>query len=183
MAVDGHLVTSIHEVRELYGEPADGVLRKELDHLGMHCRALIAHSPFVVVSTASAAGRCDASPKGGPPGFVTVLENPHVGILFLVPGNGETLRVNGTAQLSRELSLLNRLATGGKPARLAVVVTVEQAYMHCAKAILRSGLWSPDEWPPADELPSGAEIMADHSRVGDRESSEAAIADSYANRL
>jgi PPOX class probable FMN-dependent enzyme len=201
-----HLVTSLHEVRELYGEPGEGVLRKELDHLDVHCRALIAHSPFVVVSTASATGQCDASPKGGPPGFVTVLddrrlafadargnrrvdslhnvlENPHVGMLFLIPGNGETLRVNGTAQLSRDPALLGRLATGGKPARLAVVVTVEQAYMHCAKAILRSRLWSPHEWPSAEELPSGAEIMADHSGLGDRESWTTAIADSYANRL
>lgn len=201
-----HRVTSLEEVRELYGEPSEGVLRKELDHLDVHCRALIARSPFVVLSTASADGECDASPKGGPPGFVAVLddhrlalgdargnrrvdslgnvlENPHVGLLFLVPGKGETLRVNGSADLSRDPALLERLATGGKPASVALVVGVEQAYMHCAKAILRSKLWAPEEWASADGLPSGAEIMRDHSGMGDRESWEAAIADSYANRL
>jgi len=91
MAVDGHLVTSMHQVRELYGEPGEGVLLKELDHLDAHCRALIAHSPFVVVATASAAGRCDASPKGGPPGFVTVLDDhgvptPVVQTKLVAPG-------------------------------------------------------------------------------------------------
>jgi predicted pyridoxine 5'-phosphate oxidase superfamily flavin-nucleotide-binding protein len=217
VAVRDHLVTSLQEIRELYGEPGEGVLLRELDHLDGHCRALIAYSPFVVVSTASAAGQCDPSPKGGAPGSVTVLddrrlafadargnrrlafadargnrrvdslhnllENPHVGMLFLIPGNGETLRVNGTAQLSLDPGLLSRLTTGGQPARLAVVVTVEQAYMHCARAILRSRLWSADAWSPGEALPSGAEIMADHTGVGDRASWETAIANSYTNRL
>lgn len=115
--------------------------------------------------------------------LVNVLENPHVGLLFLVLGNGETLRVNGTADLSRDPELLDRLPTGDKPASVALVVGVEQAYMHCAKAILRSKLWSPEEWASADGLPSGAEMMRDHSGMGDRESWEAAIADSYTNRL
>ena len=172
----------------------------------VHCRALIAASPFVLLSSSGADGRCDASPKGGPAGFVAVLddhtlaigdargnrradsllnviENPHIGLLFLIPGKGETLRVNGTVQLSRQPELLAELATGGQPARLALVVTVQEAYMHCAKALIRSGLWEPDRWPDATVLPTGAEMMRDHSGTGDTATWEAAIADSYANRL
>lgn len=201
-----HDVTTLAEVRDVYGEPSDGVIRKELDHLDGHCRALIARTPFMVVSTASAAGRCDASPKGGPPGFVAVLDdrtlaygdargnrrvdslqnildNPHVGLLLMIPGRGETLRVNGTAQISRDPELLARLATGGRPAELAVVVGVEQAYMHCAKAIIRSGLWDPERWPGEDGLPTGAEMMRDHTGTGDLAEWEAAILNSYTHRL
>jgi uncharacterized protein len=199
-----HAVTTLEELREIYPDPAERALRKELDHLDGHCRDFIALSPFVLLSSSSHEGACDVSPKGGPPGFVQVLderrlvipdatgnrrldslqniiENPRVGLLFLIPGMGETLRANGSAELSRDPALLEGLGTGGRPAALALVVTVEQVYLHCAKALIRSKLWKPETWP--EELPSAAEILSDHIGIGDVEASAAVLADSYANRL
>lgn len=112
-----------------------------------------------------------------------MLENPQVGLLFLIPGLGETLRVTGRVQLSRDPALLDGLATGGRPAALALVVSVELAYLHCAKCIMRSGLWRTDTWTPAQDLPSAAEILNDHIGIGDVAESAAALVDSYANRI
>jgi uncharacterized protein len=160
----------------------------------------------VLLASANARGECDVSPKGGPAGFVRViddhrllipdatgnrrldslqniLENPQAGLLFLIPGLGETLRVNGRAQLTRDPALLTTMATGGRPARLGLVVTVEQAYLHCAKSILRSHLWDTGTWPADSELPSAAQILGDHIGIGDLAVSAAALADSYTNRI
>ena len=104
-----------------------------------------------------------------------------MGLLFLIPGMGETLRANGRAELSRDPALLEGLETGGRAAALAFVITVEQVYLHCAKALIRSTLWKPESWPA--ELPSAAEILNDHIGIGDVEASAAALADSYANRI
>jgi uncharacterized protein len=174
-------INALDELREHVGEPRPAVLDKQLDHLDRHCRDFIARSPI-----ADADGRCDCSPRGGPPGFTrvlderrlaipdytgnrrqdshaNVLENPHVGLLFLLPGMGETLRVNGRATLTRDPALLEDLPTGGtKPPRLALLVEVQEAYLHCPKAFLRGGVWDPRTWTPADELPSAAEIYRDH---------------------
>lgn len=179
---------------------------KEHDRLDEHCRAFIARSPFALLSTANARGECDVSPKGGPPGFVTViddrrllipdatgnrrldsleniLENPGVGLLFLIPRLGETLRVNGTAALTCDPALLDGLATGGHPPKLGLVVTVEQAYLHCAKAIMRSRLWDERTWPDEEELPSAAAILRDHIGIADLAASAAALAESYTKRM
>lgn len=181
-----HTIDAFDELREHVGEPRQAVLDKQLDHLDRHCRDFIARSPIALLATADAQGRCDCSPRGGPPGFATVLDeralaipdytgnrrqdshanvlaNPHVGLLFLLPGMGETLRVNGTARLTRDPELLERLPTGGtKPPRMALVIAVQEAYLHCAKAFLRGGVWDPATWTPPDELPSAAEIYRDH---------------------
>ncbi len=155
-------ITSLEQLREVYLPPAERAVEKELDHLDSHCRRFIALSPFVVVASADGVGACDVSPKGGPPGFVTVLDgqrllipdatgnrrmdglqnmlaNPRVGLLFLIPGMGETLRVNGRVRMTRDPAVLGALQTGGRAAALALVVEVEQAYLHCAKALIRSG--------------------------------------------
>jgi hypothetical protein len=181
-----HPIDDFDDLRAHVGEPIQAVLDKELDHLDRHCRDFIARSPIALIATADAQGRCDCSPRGGPPGFARVLderrlvipdytgnrrqdshtnilENPHVGLLFLLPGMGETLRVNGRARLSRDPELLEDLPTGGtKPPRLALLVEVHQAYLHCAKAFIRGGVWNPSTWTPADELPSAAAIYRDH---------------------
>ncbi|HWF52382.1 MAG TPA: pyridoxamine 5'-phosphate oxidase family protein [Solirubrobacteraceae bacterium] len=193
-------------MREVYREPAERALLKEHDRLDEHCRDFIARSPFALLSSASARGECDVSPKGGPPGFVrvvddrrlvipdatgnrrldslqNVLENPRVGLLFLIPRLGETLRVNGTAVLTRDPELLEGLATGGHPPKLGLLVTVAQAYLHCAKSILRSHLWDQESWPEEEELPSAAEILNDHIGLRDLAASAAALADSYTNRM
>ncbi|HXD59910.1 MAG TPA: pyridoxamine 5'-phosphate oxidase family protein [Thermoleophilaceae bacterium] len=199
-----HAITTVEQLRELYPPPKERSVRKELDHLDGHCREFIALSPFLLVASANAAGACDVSPKGGPPGFVQVLddhrlaipdatgnrrldglqnmiENPHVGLVFLIPGLGETLRVNGTVELTRDPALLEGLETGGKPPALALVVSAEQVYLHCAKCVIRSNLWKPESWP--ESLPSAAAILSDHIGIGDVEASAAALADSYANHI
>ncbi len=202
--VDEHAITTLEQLREIYPEPAERALKKEHDRLDEHCREFIALSPFVILSSSGRDGTGDVSPKGGPPGFVTVLddhrlvipdatgnrrvdsfhnilENPQVGLLFLIPGMRETLRVNGRAELTRDPALLEGAQTGGRPAAIAIVVTAEQAYLHCAKCVIRSGLWDPDTWP--DELPSAAQILSDHIGIGDVAASAAALEDGYKNRL
>lgn len=199
-------LTTLDGLREIYPPPAERSLAKQVDRLDGHCRRLIALSPFVVVSTASAAGLVDASPKGGPPGFVRVLdderllipdatgnrrldgfqnivENPRAGLLFLVPGLGETLRVNGRAELTTEPALIDGLQTGGKPAKLGLLVHAEEVFLHCAKALIRSRLWDPASWPARDALPSAAEILNDHIGLDDLAASEAALQESYRDRL
>jgi uncharacterized protein len=201
---DEHAITTVEELRELYPPPKERSVQKELDHLDRHCRDFIALSPFVLVASANGAGACDVSPKGGPPGFVRVLddhrlvipdatgnrrldglqnmiENPHVGLVFLMPGMGETLRVNGTVELTRDPKLLDGLETGGKPPALALMVSAEQVYLHCAKCVIRSKLWQPESWP--ESLPSAAEILSDHIGIGDVAASAAALADGYANHI
>jgi uncharacterized protein len=181
-----HAIDAVDQLREHIGEPQQRVLDKQLDHLDRHCRDFIARSPIALLATAGADGRCDCSPRGGPPGFarvldertlaipdytgnrrqdshVNVLANPHVGLLFLLPGMGETLRVNGGARLTSNPVLLERLSKGGtRPPRTALVVHAEEVFMHCAKAFLRGGVWDPETWTPAGELPSAAQIYRDH---------------------
>jgi PPOX class probable FMN-dependent enzyme len=163
-------VTSEDELRQLYGQPNPRAVAKERPVLNADCRDFIAHSPFVVMGTAGADGRCDVSPKGDAPGFVHVLddhhlaipdrignnrldglrnvvENDHVGLLFLIPGREDTLRVNGRARIVRDEALLERLAVKGKRPVTALVVEVEQTFMHCARAFKRAGLWEPERWP------------------------------------
>ncbi len=201
-----HQITSLQQLRELYPPPSERAVLKEIDHLDARCREFIALSPFMVMATASRSGECDCSPKGGPPGFVPVLdehrllipdasgnrridslqnmlENPHVGLVFLIPGMGETLRVNGTVVLTRDPELLASLQTGGRSAVLAIVVDVEQAYVHCAKSILRSRLWRSDTWAERDELPSAAEMLSTHTGLGDPAAVAAHLADSYVNQI
>jgi uncharacterized protein len=179
-------ICAFDELREHIGQPRQAVLDKQLDHLDRHCRDFIARSPIALLATADADGRCDCSPRGGPPGFAcvlderrlaipdytgnrrqdshgNVLENPNAALLFLIPGMGETLRVNGRATLTRDPELLAGLPTGGtKPPTLALHVEVQEAFLHCAKAFLRGGVWDPQTWTPAEELPSAAEIYRDH---------------------
>jgi PPOX class probable FMN-dependent enzyme len=201
--VTSHPITSLAQLRDLYPPPGRGAVDKEIDHLDEHCRRFISLSPFAVLCSASADGRCDASPKGGPPGFVRVLdehrlllpdatgnrrldglqnilENARVGLLFLIPGMGETLRVNGRVELTEDEAMLEGLETGGKPAKLALIVHAEEVYLHCAKALIRSQLWDPATWP--EELPSAAAILGAHKGI-DVDSSAAALAESYTTRL
>jgi PPOX class probable FMN-dependent enzyme len=179
-----NLVTTERELREIVGTPGERAVLKERPVLDAHCRAFIAHSPLVVIATAAADGRCDVSPKGDAPGFVLVLDerrlvipdrpgnrrldgmrnllvNPHIGLIFLVPGREETLRVNGRAWITRDPELLQRCTAQGKTPVLAIGVEVEQCFLHCAKAFRRAQLWAADRWPAADALPSLACILFD----------------------
>ncbi len=163
-------VSDEQSLREIVPDPPQGAWDKEQPLIDEGCVEFIAASPFAVLATADADGRCDASPRGGPPGFATVLDpgrlaipdytgnrrqdshrnvldNPHVGLVFFVPGVKETLRVNGRASLSTDAELLARLATGGAMPKLALEVAVETAFIHCGKALHRSELWDPATWP------------------------------------
>jgi uncharacterized protein len=178
-------LASVADLREHYRPPGSNPIKKVIHHLDAHCADFIAKSPFFVLSTADADGVCDGSPKGGPAGFVQVLDehrlawadlsgnnrldsfqnlvtNDHVALLFLIPGLDETLRVNGSAELVTDPDLGWRVAVDGKPARVAVVVTVDEAYVHCAKALRRAELWSTDHWLATEELPSAACMVRDH---------------------
>ena len=184
------VVSSRAELRAIIGEPLERSLKKEITRLDRHCRALIAASPFVLVASSDAAGRVDVSPKGDPPGFVhvldeatlaipdrpgnrradtftNVLENPHVGLIFLIPGKLETLRVNGRARIVRDEALCARMAVRGKAPQLALVVEVEEAFIHCGKCMLRSGLWDHGAWRRVDDLPSQARCLVDHGELAE----------------
>jgi uncharacterized protein len=181
----GELVRSEEELRQVVAAPAGDApaLRKQIDHLDQHCRDFIARSPFLLLATAGAGGDCDASPRGGPPGFVKVLDerrllvpefpgnrradshrnliqNPQAAMLFAIPGLRETLRVAGRACLTRDTALLADLAVNGRAPKLGIGLDVEEAFIHCAKALIRSSLWEPDTWP--DELPSASAVLRDH---------------------
>ena len=181
------VVASEQELREIVGVPSDRARRKERLLLDEHCRAFIARSPFLLMATSGADGRCDVSPKGDAPGFVQVLDdrrlvipdrpgnkrldgmvnllaNPHVGLLFLVPGREETLRVNGRAWITRSEHLLSRMTVNGKTPLLGIGVEVEQCFLHCPKAFMRSHLWKHEDWPEPDALPSMACVLYDQIR-------------------
>ena len=183
-------ITSLEDLRALVGEPSDLARRKQIDHLDAHCRAYIAHAPFLLIGTADAAGRCDVSPKGDAPGFVRVLddrhlvipdrpgnrrvdsmsniiENPHIGLIFLVPRYEETLRVNGRATITCDPDLLATMEVGGKRPKLAIGVEVEEVFMHCAKAFKRSSLWQPEQWPDISAMAPAACMLFDHVKPTD----------------
>jgi uncharacterized protein len=201
-------INSEAELRALLGVPSELVIRKQLPALDRHCRAFIALAPFVAVGTVSADGRSDVSPRGDAPGFVQVLdehtlvipERPGnrrfdtlrnilqtgtIGLFFIIPGVEETLRVNGRAVLVRDAELLASLAAQGKAPWLAIAVTVEEAFLHCAKAFKRSHLWDAATWPGRSALPSLAEMLHDQTHPADATVAELAesIEESYAKRL
>lgn len=203
-----NLLTSEAELRELLGEPSDLVIRKQLAALDAHCRAFIALAPLLLLGTTGASGLGDVSPRGDAPGFVQVLdettllipERPGnrrvdslrnilqtggVGLLFLVPGVEETLRVNGRAWLVRDPQLLALLAVQGKTPLLAIGVQVEECFLHCAKALKRAQLWQAEQWPAPGSVPSLAQMIMDQVQPPDTTLAEleAYIAESYSKRL
>lgn len=172
------------ELRAIYGEPSAAAARKQLDALEPHTRRFLSKSPFVLIGSQDRAGHADVTPKGDRPGFVEVLddttiaipdrpgnaridtwlnviENPSVGLLFLIPGMNETLRINGTARLTTDIGLCERLGMNGRPARAVLVVSITEVFMHCAKAFIRSSLWQSDSWPDRKDMPTLGEIMRD----------------------
>ena len=201
------VVTDLAALRGVIGEPHELARKKQIDHLDAHCREFIAHAPFLLLGTTDAAGHCDVSPKGDAPGFVhvlddhhlvipdrpgnkrldgmrNILENPHVGLIFLVPGRGETLRVNGRAAIVRDAELLARMEVIGKRPLLAIGVEVEEVFLHCAKAFKRSGLWEPERWPDLGALPSSARMFVDHMKADMSEEQMAQrIDEGYRTRL
>jgi PPOX class probable FMN-dependent enzyme len=204
----GELVQSEAELREVVPPPAEDSppLRKQIDHLDAHCRDFIARSPFFLLATATAGGDCDASPRGGPAGFVRVLDerrlivpeypgnrradshrnllqNPRAAMLFAIPRLRETLRVAGRACITRDQGLLAEMGVNGRTPKLGIGLEVDEAFIHCAKALIRSNLWDPDSWP--EELLSASLILRDHIDVPDVTVDQVAarLEEGYAKRL
>ena len=183
-------MTTEAELRAIVDEPVQAIWDKDIGRIDEHARTIIAHSPFVLLATADEEGACDVSPRGDPPGSVLVLDdhrlvladrpgnhrvdsfrnvlrNPRVGLLFLVPGMNETLRVNGRATLVSDAPFFDDLVVQGKRPRLALLVEVEELFMHCAKAFLRASLWKPETWPDRRSLPTLGRIAKDHLGLKD----------------
>lgn len=197
------------ELRALCGgNPSQRAANKVIPRIDRHCREFIAKSPFLTLATADREGHCDVSPRGDAPGFVHVLDeqrlfiperpgnrrmdsiqnilsNPHIGLIFFIPGLGETLRMNGRAYISRDPELLEQTAVNGRTPLFGIGVVVEECYMHCAKALIRSGLWSPESWLSRDGLPSAAQMLIDHAKLQDTSAEQVAkeLNESYINRL
>ncbi|MFE1245048.1 pyridoxamine 5'-phosphate oxidase family protein [Fictibacillus sp. NPDC058756] len=201
-------ITSQEELRNLLGNPSLRGQNKVISTIDQHCRVFIGKSPFLVLATSDADGNCDSSPRGDAPGFVYVLDdkhliipdrpgnkrvdsmfnilaNPRVGLLFLIPGMSETLRINGEAAIIRDEDILGKMAVNGKTPLLGIAVKVEQCFMHCGKAFKRSGLWEPDRWPAKENLPNAAKILADHVNLPEMTEDVVAEAllDGYKNKL
>jgi PPOX class probable FMN-dependent enzyme len=201
------IIEDIGEIREIYGEPMERAVKKQLPRLEKHSRAFIALSPFLVIASSDANGRVDASPKGDAPGFVRViddetllipdrlgnnridtisnlLDSPGVGLIFFVPGLRETLRINGTARVTTDPALLEPCTVQGKVPRSGILVTAEEVYFHCGKALIRSDLWNPEKMLKHSDFPSLGRIIAE--QIGDGrpiEESERYTAESYRTRL
>lgn len=181
-------ISTLEELRNLYALPRERAVKKQLPRLDVHCRQFIALSPFVVLATGGATGTMDASPRGGAPGFVKVtaegdvlipdapgnnrldsLENVmatgRVGLLFLIPGVDETLRVNGPAALSRDAGDIARCTDERRAPKLVIRVTVDEAYLHCAKALLRSRLWDENAQVDRAVLPSMGRMINDQTGI------------------
>jgi PPOX class probable FMN-dependent enzyme len=171
-------ITSPEELRDLLGAPMPRAVAKERVALHPRDRDWLAASPFVLIATADAEGNCDVSPKGDPAGFtyviddqtiaipdrpgnrradgfLNILANPHIGLIYLIPGRSETLRINGRARLVREAPFFDDMIVKGNRPQVAIVVEIDQIFFHCAKAFLRSNLWKPETWNPG-ALPSHA---------------------------
>jgi PPOX class probable FMN-dependent enzyme len=178
-------LTSPEQLRDFYDAPMARAIRKDIGHIDELCRRLIAASPMLFVATHSDGGHADVSPRGGPPGFVTVLDDEHVAIpdatgnrrldtlenvvssgrvalIFLIPGRDTTLRVNGHAAVAAAADVLDRITPVGKPPRTAIVVRAEEVYTHCPKAFVRSKVWDPATWPDPATLPTSAEVSLAH---------------------
>lgn len=193
-------------VRAHYGDPSARVKAKQLARLDQHARAFIALSPFLVIASSDASGRGDATPRGDTPGFVAVLDdttllipdrlgnrrvdtmlnvaaNPQVGLLFMVPGVNETLRVNGSARITIDPGTLKQLEAQGKMPVAGLIVDAEEVYFHCGKALIRSGLWKQEASPERPQFPSLGRILADQIAGIDVAEAERSIEEDYRTKL
>jgi PPOX class probable FMN-dependent enzyme len=199
-------ITDSTALRAHYGEPKELAKKKALDRLDRHCRDFIARSPFLAIGSADGQGRADVSPRGDHPGFVQVLDDrtlvipdrpgnrrvdtlanllasPNVGLLFFVPGMNETLRVNGRARITTDPAVLEPLAFQGKRPLSALVVSVEEAFLHCAKALLRARLWEPAAQIDRSLFPPLGRMIADQVEGLDAEEAERLVQESIQKRL
>ena len=196
-------VNSYSELRDVYKPPAPRAAQKVLDRLDVHCRNFIALSPLCVLSSANGKGQTDASPRGDPPGFVKVLddktlllpdrpgnnqvdslqnivENPGVGLLFFVPGMNETLRVKGKAEIVTDGEGLESMTVKGRPPISGLRITVDEAFLHCGRALIRSRVWDPDVQIERSEYPTYGQVLAD--QIAGADANEIDDSEDEANR-
>jgi uncharacterized protein len=201
------VVPSVDEesLRALIGEPADVVRSKVADRLNELTRQFVERSPFLCLATSAADGTCDVSPRGDPAGFVrildqrtlllpdrpgnrladslrNVLQNPHVALLFVIPGVGDTFRVNGRATIVTDPEVLEPCAVEGKTPKLGLRIEIDEAFTHCSKAFLRAQLWDPGRYVQREELPSSGEILRSLDPTVDADAYDAARAERYERR-
>jgi len=200
-------VRSNEELRALYGRPGERAVRKELKVLDPHAKGFLRKSPFVLIGSSDGNGNADVTPKGDKPGFVAVLDdttiaipdrpgnnrldtleniivNPAVGLIFLIPGMDETLRINGEARITADPDLREGLKAEGKLPAAAIVVSVKAVYMHCAKAFMRSELWKSATWPDRASLPTLGQILKDQLALPDpAEVTDRWLAEAYSKTL
>lgn len=178
-------ITTEAQLRQILGYPTEIVTKKTINFIDSHCQSFIEKSPFITIATSDLDGNMDVSPKGDPPGFVKILDqktlaipdrpgnakadsltniikNPTIGLIFLIPGIRETLRINGFARIVKDDAILNALSCEGKMPKLAIIVTVKEAFFHCAKCIIRSKLWQVDG-KIEGQIPSLAKVLVEHS--------------------
>ena len=202
-----HIVDE-EEVRELIGKPSERAVNKVITMLDDHCKQFISLSPFLMMATSNANGKCDNSPRGDAPGFVhvidkemlviperpgnkrldsimNILSNPQIGLVFLIPGLEETLRINGQAMIIKDEIMLEKMSVNGKRPILGIAVKVEECFIHCAKAFKRSNLWDDETWPSKDSLPRAASILKAHANLQgtSEEKIEEDFKESYRKRL
>ena len=203
-----NVVTCAEELTALIGTPSELVIKKQLSALDAHMKAFIAESPFLLLGTVGKEGHCDVSPRGDAPGIATVLdsktllipdrrgnrradslhnilETGQIALLFMIPGMGETLRVNGKACVIRDAEMLASLAVDGKMPVVGIAIEVEECFLQCAKALLRSKLWETPVGAHKSSLPCFAEILMDQTKIEGQtvEELDKLIEESYANNL
>lgn len=182
------IIDTEEELREIMGYPTEIVTRKTIHYIDEHCKSFIEKSPFITIATSDLNGNFDVSPKGDPAGFVKILsdqllaipdrpgnrkadtlsniiQNPYIGLIFLIPGINETLRVNGEAKIVTDERVLELLSCQGKRPSLAIIVNVKEAFMHCAKCIIRSNLWMNIDGTQERSVPSLAKTLVDHGKL------------------
>lgn len=206
-----HIISTqeeFEEFRSSIGNPSPRAANKVISYVDEHCSNFISKSPFLSMATSHINGQCDVSPRGDAPGFVAVLDekhlfiperpgnrrmdsvhniitNPNIGLLFLIPGLGETLRINGKAYITRDPELLEKSAVKGKTPLFGILVEVEECYTHCAKAFIRSELWEPESWLDKEVLPSVPSMLVAHAKIPNVSAEQVAkeLKEGYINRL
>jgi PPOX class probable FMN-dependent enzyme len=181
-------VESLDELRNAFEPTHEVAVQKQLRRIDAHSRRFIERSPFLLIGSQDGSAKGDVSPKGDQPGFVRILDdqtlaipdrpgnnrldtwenvvaNPAVGLLFMIPGMNETLRINGEARLTLDSDVCAQLHVNGRPALAVLIVKVREVYMHCAKAFIRSKLWSPETWPARSDMPTLGEMLKDQARL------------------
>lgn len=204
--VESWQVTTIEELEEIIGVPGERAATKVTPYVTPLVRQFVMASPYFLMGTADADGNCDVTPRGDAPGAVLFLDdrtlaipdrlgnrridsmrniliNPHVGLLFLVPGTDETVRINGRATITREPEVLAQLSMRGKEPNVAIVVEIDEVFTHCARSILRSKLWEPESWPDPDTIPTLAAMMAEQKDMPAPDESAGKRNEEYRQRL